>query len=71
VLADTPGGAKAGITTNCAACGAKFSEFEGPESQHDGYATRDDYPKGAGYEWVCPTCFEGLKDDMRWSAVSE
>jgi hypothetical protein len=56
---------------HCAACWAKFSEIEGSESQHEGYATRDDYPKRAGYEWVCLTCFEDLKDDMRWSAVSQ
>jgi hypothetical protein len=56
---------------HCAACWAKFSEFEGLENQHAGYATRDDYPKGAGYEWVCQSCFEDLKEDMRWSDVSE
>jgi hypothetical protein len=56
---------------HCAACGTKFSESEGLESHHEGYATREDYPKGAGYEWVCQNCFEDLKDHMRLSAVSE
>jgi hypothetical protein len=56
---------------HCAACWAKFAEFEGRDIQHEGYATCDDYPKDACYEWVCQACFEGLKDDMQWSAVSE
>jgi hypothetical protein len=54
---------------HCAACWAKFAEFEGPDILHQGYATCDDYPKGAGYEWVCQTCFDDLKDDIEWSAV--
>jgi hypothetical protein len=43
---------------HCVACGPKFSELEGAESQREGYATREDYPKGAGYEWVCQTCLK-------------
>jgi hypothetical protein len=54
---------------HCAGCWAKFAEFEGPDILHEGYATRDDDPKGAGYEWVCQACFNDLKDDMEWSAV--
>jgi hypothetical protein len=56
---------------HCAACWTKFAEFEGPDIQHEGYATEDDYPEGACYEWVCKTCFSDLKDDMQWSASSE
>lgn len=52
---------------HCAGCGAKFAEFEGPGILHEGYATCDDYPRGACYEWVCQTCFDDLKDDMNWS----
>jgi len=54
---------------HCAGCWAKFAEFNGEDIQHQGYATCDDYPKGACYEWICITCFEDLKDDMQWSAV--
>jgi len=54
---------------HCAACWAKFAEFAGLDIQHEGYATSDDYPKGAGYEWVCTTCFNDLKEDMGWSVV--
>jgi hypothetical protein len=54
---------------HCAACWAKFAEFEGPDIQHQGYATRDDDLKGAVYEWVCRTCFDDLKDDMGWSVA--
>ncbi len=37
---------------HCAACGVKFAEIDGPDVQHEGYATCEDYPKGAHYEWV-------------------
>lgn len=56
---------------HCAACWAKFAEFDGPNIQHEGYATDDDYPKGACYEWVCQACFDDLKDDMQWSAAEK
>lgn len=51
---------------HCAACWAKFAEFEGPDIQHEGYATCDD-PRGAGYDWICQSCFDDLKDDMQWT----
>jgi hypothetical protein len=53
---------------HCAACFAKFAEFDGPDVQHVGYATGDDYAKGAGYEWVCPACFSDLKDRLGWTS---
>jgi hypothetical protein len=55
---------------HCAACCAKFAEFDGPNIQHEGYATCEDYPKGAHYDWICKSCFDDLKDDMQWSATS-
>jgi hypothetical protein len=55
---------------HCAACRAKFAEFDGPDIQREGFATCDDYSKGALYEWVCRTCFDDLRDDMRWSATA-
>jgi hypothetical protein len=54
---------------HCAACSAKFMEGNAADTLHEGFATRDDYPKGAGYEWVCRHCFEDLKLDMRWSCA--
>ena len=54
---------------HCAACLAKFAEFDGADIQHEGYATCDDYPKGARYEWVCSTCFADLQDEMKWTAA--
>jgi hypothetical protein len=56
---------------HCAGCWAKFAEFDGPDILHEGYATCDDYPKGARYEWVCKCCFDDLRDEMRWSATAE
>lgn len=54
---------------HCAACCAKLAEFEGPDIQHEGYATCDDYPEGPCHEWVCQTCYDDLKEDLEWSAV--
>jgi len=47
----------------------EFAEFDGPEIQHEGYATCRDYGLGAGYEWVCRKCFDDLKDDLGWAAA--
>jgi hypothetical protein len=55
---------------HCTACWAKFAEFEGADIQHEGYATCEDYPKGARYEWVCKSCFDDLKVEMQWSEIS-
>jgi hypothetical protein len=54
---------------HCAACCAKFAEFDGADILREGYATCDDYPKGACYEWVCSTCFADLKDEMKWTVA--
>lgn len=54
---------------HCAACWATFAEFDGPDFQHEGYATCEDYPLGARYDWVCCTCFSDLQDEMGWVAV--
>jgi hypothetical protein len=54
---------------HCAACWKKFAESEGEDIQHEGYATGDDYPRGACYEWVCSDCFNALKNEMQWTAV--
>jgi hypothetical protein len=51
---------------HCAACWAKFAEFDGPDILHEGYATCDDYKHGAEYDWVCVQCFDDLKDEMDW-----
>lgn len=56
---------------HCAACWAKFAELAGTDIQHEGYATCDDYPKGARYDWVCVTCFADLKDEMQWATAEE
>jgi hypothetical protein len=54
---------------HCAACQAKFAEFDGPDIQREGYATGDDYEFGAAYEWVCQTCFVELKPEMQWTEI--
>jgi len=54
---------------HCAACWATFAELDEPDVQHAGYATREDYPKGARYDWVCVKCFNDLREEMGWKAV--
>jgi hypothetical protein len=53
---------------HCAACWAKFAEFEGEGIQHEGYATPPGYHgEREGYDWVCITCFDDLKNEMGWT----
>lgn len=54
---------------HCAACWATFAEFDGPDILDEGYVTGPDYPKGAGYEWVCPKCFSDLAGRLGWTAA--
>jgi hypothetical protein len=54
---------------HCAACFVTFAESDGPDILHEGYATCDDYPRGACYDWVCQTCFNDLSEDMGWSST--
>ena len=56
---------------HCAACTVKFAEFDGPDIQREGYATEDDYPRGACYDWVCQKCFQDLRDDMKWTVAPD
>ena len=57
---------------HCAACWQKLAEPDlGVEDAiHEGYATTDDYFRGADYEWVCPTCFETFGGVMGWRDVT-
>jgi hypothetical protein len=54
---------------HCAACWATFAEFDGPDYQHEGYATCGDYKHGPEYDWVCVQCFSELKDEMGWVEI--
>ena len=56
---------------HCAGCWAKFAENASePELiEQEGYATTSNYEKGAGYDWVCVTCFALFKDEMGWIEV--
>jgi hypothetical protein len=55
---------------HCAACWVTFSEAHGPDIQHEGYATCEDYKHGARYDWLCSDCFDDLKEFMGWKLVS-
>ena len=54
---------------HCAMCGAKLSAVSLPDSLDEGYATTSSYPRGAGYEWVCPSCFDDFAEELGWRAV--
>jgi hypothetical protein len=56
---------------HCAACSAKFAEFDAPHILHEGYATCEDYKHGADYDWLCVTCFNELRDVMNWSEATD
>ncbi len=44
---------------HCEACTVKFSETI-PGALREGYATSDNY------RWICPNCFNDLKEQMDW-----
>lgn len=40
---------------------------ENPGHQTEGYATTDEAPRGAEYNWVCSTCWDDFADEYGWS----
>lgn len=52
---------------DCGACWAKFAEYDGPDILHHGYAVTAEYMHGEDYVWVCPECFDLLKEHLLWS----
>jgi hypothetical protein len=56
---------------HCAACWQKLAERGMLDAEHWGYATTDDYPHGAEYEWICATRFNELHDVMHWQEVAD
>jgi hypothetical protein len=47
---------------HCEACTEKFSETI-PGALCEGYATQDNY------RWICPACFDDLKEQMGWKLI--
>ena len=56
---------------HCAFCQRKFSatEAEGPDTLASGYTTTAEHEQGAGYHWVCETCFADFADRFGWETV--
>jgi hypothetical protein len=56
---------------HCVGCWAKFAEFDSPEETilHEGFATTDEFARGAEYYWACQDCFTTFKDQMGWREV--
>lgn len=55
---------------HCTMCSAKFGDAPIPDALTEGYTTTADYPRGEGYEWVCPGCFEDFADEFIWKVVN-
>jgi hypothetical protein len=62
---------------HCAFCWAKFVDpdrspetgrlvDEQPDLLTQGYTTTASHPDGAGYHWVCPTCFDDFRERFGW-----
>lgn len=56
---------------HCTVCTAKiWDRADTSQGEHlEGYATCEDFVRGADHEWVCAKCFEDFKDRMGWQAV--
>jgi hypothetical protein len=50
----------------CVFCGATLAEptITGENFIHEGYATAEDFVRGADYDWVCVPCFGLFREDM-------
>jgi hypothetical protein len=56
---------------HCAGCGAQFCLHAECKSHKAGYAITADYRWGEDYEWVCPECFEALRENLGWSLAGD
>jgi hypothetical protein len=54
---------------HCSMCGAKLSATHDRGSIDEGYATTATYARGAGYEWVCPPCFDDFAEEFGWQLI--
>jgi hypothetical protein len=53
---------------HCVACWATLAEpnIVGADIVHEGYATTDDFVRGADYDRVCVPCFQQFCEVMAW-----
>lgn len=53
---------------HCIACWQTLAEpsLGVEDAIHEGYATTDEYFRGADYEWVCPDRFRAFAGEMGW-----
>jgi hypothetical protein len=52
---------------HCTGCYAKFMVEPGPDILTEGWAVDASHPQGADYAWVCPECYDLLKDVLDWT----
>jgi hypothetical protein len=58
---------------HCALCGVKFMERSAgvPDTHHEGYATTENWIRGADYDWFCIDCFEFCRGRLGLVDVAE
>jgi hypothetical protein len=49
---------------HCQACWAKFMENGPADTLKEGYVTTE------GDRWICPECFDDLREAMTWTLVT-
>ncbi len=57
---------------HCVFCARTIAEpdYSDPTALHEAWTTNFVHPEGdMGYEWVCPSCFEQLRDTFCWGVV--
>jgi len=48
---------------HCEFCSAKFMVGDDPDTQHQGFATVDDY------RWICDRCFNDFQEMFHWRLI--
>lgn len=58
---------------HCVFCHQLIAElsYRSPEALQEAWVTSFIHPEGdRGYEWVCPSCFEQLRDTFAWGVLT-
>ena len=47
----------------------RFVEAD-PDVLTEGYTTTAEHPRGAGYHWICKSCFDDFAERFAWRTVA-
>lgn len=59
---------------HCVFCDRRIAEpgYGGADALHEAWTTIFTHPEGdAGYEWVCASCFEQLRETFCWGVTGQ